>query len=596
MKENLETDKFTMGAKLSSNSEAMKINEGINSTEPQSAGHYMFTPLLGGGSKTLSNIVEDQAYVFTLESNINSNMISITESPGPDINTASQTAFLMPSPSDTSNSSDDKALRGNILNFRVVTPHGSTPSDSTRRLSGGGTKGTNNSNVRFTPGPHNVSSTGSDLKSPHYFKYGLNLNDQFGNGEVNDFKGVDIFSINNPPTPDIVKQVGLAALTSPSPTLINTAPIWETNGKNYGAKDSSSSARTDKSLVDGDIKSKAGGNIKSNYNNTFSFAAKEFIPASYRTSAPTKPTESSGAYFREGGAPTSSASGTWGPTLEATSFRHSFAPTPVTSTDPFVPIVANMFSTSNSVFGGAAAPPASSISGMWGNTPDTSYIPKDINLSNITSSLAANQSRQHSEVTVGKRLHDEYTHTNSKSIDHSSRIEFPHNTTSSNTISNNIITKNDADSKILNKGHTEKDILDSSSANRLLESKKRSDLVESPATKLKFKDFHRQLKLKEKEGFDATKDFSQRCIDLLPEKVHYKIYLELADLAKRENRFNEARALYRLVNTNQPYAFQGISNLIIFLLDHVLISYIIVNSGAQGGLNIAKWRKSVENY
>jgi hypothetical protein len=36
-------------------------------------------------------------------------------------------------------------------------------------------------------------------------------------------------------------------------------------------------------------------------------------------------------------------------------------------------------------------------------------------------------------------------------------------------------------------------------------------------------------------------------VQTLPSKVHWKVKLELADLAKRENRFTEARQLYRYV-------------------------------------------------
>lgn len=34
----------------------------------------------------------------------------------------------------------------------------------------------------------------------------------------------------------------------------------------------------------------------------------------------------------------------------------------------------------------------------------------------------------------------------------------------------------------------------------------------------------------------------------IPRKVHWKILLELADFAKRESKFNEAKILYKLVS------------------------------------------------
>ena len=43
----------------------------------------------------------------------------------------------------------------------------------------------------------------------------------------------------------------------------------------------------------------------------------------------------------------------------------------------------------------------------------------------------------------------------------------------------------------------------------------------------------------------------------IPQKIHWRIYLDLADLAKRESKFTEARHLYKTVVAIQPYAYQG---------------------------------------
>ena len=43
----------------------------------------------------------------------------------------------------------------------------------------------------------------------------------------------------------------------------------------------------------------------------------------------------------------------------------------------------------------------------------------------------------------------------------------------------------------------------------------------------------------------------------LPSKVHWRIRLEMADLAKRENKFPLARTNFRMVTQLQPYAAQG---------------------------------------
>ncbi|CBN74834.1 conserved unknown protein [Ectocarpus siliculosus] len=86
---------------------------------------------------------------------------------------------------------------------------------------------------------------------------------------------------------------------------------------------------------------------------------------------------------------------------------------------------------------------------------------------------------------------------------------------------------------------------------------KRAELVESPTTRLAFKDFYRAFRAKEKTSFHAAKVFAMECFKMLPVKVHWRLYLEIADLARRENRFVEARKLYRKVTKMQPFASQG---------------------------------------
>jgi tetratricopeptide (TPR) repeat protein len=43
----------------------------------------------------------------------------------------------------------------------------------------------------------------------------------------------------------------------------------------------------------------------------------------------------------------------------------------------------------------------------------------------------------------------------------------------------------------------------------------------------------------------------------LPKKIHWKVLLDLADFAKRENEFSESATLFKIVTHLQPYAHQG---------------------------------------
>ncbi|EAL67408.1 hypothetical protein DDB_G0280363 [Dictyostelium discoideum AX4] len=86
---------------------------------------------------------------------------------------------------------------------------------------------------------------------------------------------------------------------------------------------------------------------------------------------------------------------------------------------------------------------------------------------------------------------------------------------------------------------------------------KRGELVESPVSKQQYKHFIKQFKLKEKEGLEIAMEFAFQSLSVLPEKVHWRVYLELADLANRQNNLKLARKFYRKVTSTQPYISQG---------------------------------------
>ena len=88
---------------------------------------------------------------------------------------------------------------------------------------------------------------------------------------------------------------------------------------------------------------------------------------------------------------------------------------------------------------------------------------------------------------------------------------------------------------------------------------KRAELEESPATRLAFKNFYRAFRVEERISFQKAEQLAQQALNdgSLPESVHWRVYLELADLAKRSNRYIEARRLYQKVCEIQPYASQG---------------------------------------
>lgn len=65
------------------------------------------------------------------------------------------------------------------------------------------------------------------------------------------------------------------------------------------------------------------------------------------------------------------------------------------------------------------------------------------------------------------------------------------------------------------------------------------------------------MKEYEREGFSAVLKFAFARIMQLPKKIHWRLILDMADFAKRESRFREAKILFKLVSYLQPYAYQG---------------------------------------
>ena len=84
------------------------------------------------------------------------------------------------------------------------------------------------------------------------------------------------------------------------------------------------------------------------------------------------------------------------------------------------------------------------------------------------------------------------------------------------------------------------------------------ELTMSPKTRAVYKAFSHKLRSKETlgKGMPHAEDLARRTMHELPQTVHWRIHLEMADLAKREKNFGEARRLYRLATELQPSAAQ----------------------------------------
>jgi len=82
-----------------------------------------------------------------------------------------------------------------------------------------------------------------------------------------------------------------------------------------------------------------------------------------------------------------------------------------------------------------------------------------------------------------------------------------------------------------------------------------SEMIESKSA---WKAFNEKFRIKKHSSMEGAETYARKCLDdgTLPESIHWKVYLELADLAKRANRFTDARALYQQVCMLQPHESQ----------------------------------------
>lgn len=79
------------------------------------------------------------------------------------------------------------------------------------------------------------------------------------------------------------------------------------------------------------------------------------------------------------------------------------------------------------------------------------------------------------------------------------------------------------------------------------------DSCESPLSKNKYKDIAKQITEVQKSfAFEESiaHILKSMMITNLPIKVHWRVYLDIADIAKREAKFAEAKFFFKLAITN----------------------------------------------
>jgi hypothetical protein len=88
-------------------------------------------------------------------------------------------------------------------------------------------------------------------------------------------------------------------------------------------------------------------------------------------------------------------------------------------------------------------------------------------------------------------------------------------------------------------------------------------VIESSSERQAFKEFGKQFRQRENESLIVARDYALACLSesnrdlFLPPATHWRVHLELADVAKRSNQTNVARGHYRRACALQPRASQG---------------------------------------
>ena len=80
---------------------------------------------------------------------------------------------------------------------------------------------------------------------------------------------------------------------------------------------------------------------------------------------------------------------------------------------------------------------------------------------------------------------------------------------------------------------------------------------ESPQAKAACKEFIKNVRLKERESLESARQYAETALQWIAESSRWKVYAEMADLAKRSDQFEKARELYKTVCYLQPMNSQS---------------------------------------
>ncbi|EFA76592.1 hypothetical protein PPL_10361 [Heterostelium album PN500] len=156
--------------------------------------------------------------------------------------------------------------------------------------------------------------------------------------------------------------------------------------------------------------------------------------------------------------------------------------------------------------------------------------------------LQQQQQQQHHQQNHQQNHHHQHQHTQQ----HHQQQQYHQNESYDGGAYSPTNDHSDAEVEMVNSHHTNKPT-----------DNKRGEMVESPVSRQQYKHFIKQFKLKEKEGLEVAMAFASHSLATLSEKVHWRVYLELADLANRQSNLKLARKFYRIVTKTQPYISQG---------------------------------------
>ena len=78
------------------------------------------------------------------------------------------------------------------------------------------------------------------------------------------------------------------------------------------------------------------------------------------------------------------------------------------------------------------------------------------------------------------------------------------------------------------------------------------DAVETPREKSAYREFNERFKKKEKESYEAALEYALDSVNIMPDAIKWRVYVDLGDISRKYNQLEDARSYYRIASQASP--------------------------------------------